>query len=71
MCVCNCKEVIKTQLVYCVCMQLHAVAAGLARDQSIREAVAAAKKYVTEAIRFAPNIGQGNGPLNHFYMLRG
>lgn len=53
------------------CTFASAVAAGLARDQSIREAVAAAKKYVTEAIRFAPNIGQGNGPLNHFYMLRG
>lgn len=53
------------------CTFASAVAAGLARKQSIREAVAAAKKYVTEAIRFAPNIGQGNGPLNHFYMLRG
>ena len=37
----------------------------------MREAVGDAKEYVTEAIRFAPTIGKGNGPLNHFYMLRG
>lgn len=47
-----------------------AIAAGLAKGQSLRASVSNAKKYVTEAIRFAPAIGQGNGPLNHFYMLR-
>lgn len=53
------------------CTFASAIAAGLAKGQSVRESVAEAKKYVTEAIRFAPNIGQGNGPLNHFYMLKG
>ena len=52
------------------CTFASAIAASLAKGLSIRESVSNAKKYVTEAIRFAPNIGQGNGPLNHFYMLR-
>ena len=25
-----------------------------------------AKRYVVEAIRMAPGIGRGHGPLNHF-----
>ena len=44
---------------------------ALAKGLSVRESVSDAKKYVTEAIRFAPAIGKGNGPLNHFYTLRG
>ena len=52
------------------CTFASATAAGLAKGQSLRESVSNAKKYVTEAIHFAPAIGQGNGPLNHFYMLR-
>jgi hydroxymethylpyrimidine/phosphomethylpyrimidine kinase len=32
-----------------------------------REAVAAAKEYVTEALRSAYPIGKGKGPMNHFY----
>ena len=53
------------------CTFASAIAAGLAKGNSVRDSVSDAKKYVTEAIRFAPNIGNGNGPLNHFYMLRG
>jgi hydroxymethylpyrimidine/phosphomethylpyrimidine kinase len=32
-----------------------------------REAVAAAKAYVTEALRAAYPVGKGKGPMNHFY----
>ena len=39
--------------------------------ESIRDAVAQAKEYVTEAIRRSFPIGQGHGPLNHFYKLWG
>ena len=34
------------------------------------EAVAAAKAYVAEAIRTAPGLGKGRGPLNHLWPLR-
>ncbi len=53
------------------CTFASAIAAGLAKGNSVRDSVSDAKKYVTEAIRYAPAIGKGNGPLNHFYMLRG
>jgi hydroxymethylpyrimidine/phosphomethylpyrimidine kinase len=53
------------------CTFASAVAAGLARRMSLLDAVAQAKEYVTEAIRHAFPIGQGHGPLNHFYKLWG
>jgi hydroxymethylpyrimidine/phosphomethylpyrimidine kinase len=43
-----------------------AIAAELAKGLNVPEAVAAAKRYITEAIRQAPAIGGGHGPLNHF-----
>jgi len=51
------------------CTFASAVAAGLARGMAVTEAVALAKDYVTEAIRTSFPIGQGHGPLNHFYKL--
>ena len=43
-----------------------AIAAELAKGLGVPEAVGEAKRYVTEAIRQAPEIGGGHGPLNHF-----
>lgn len=51
------------------CTFASAVAAGLAHDRTIIDSVALAKEYVTEAIRRSYPIGQGHGPLNHFYKL--
>ena len=51
------------------CTFASAVAAGLAQGKSVEEAVGQAKEYVTEAIRASFPIGQGHGPLNHFYEL--
>ena len=51
------------------CTFASAVAAGLARGMSTPSAVALAKDYVTEAIRHSFPIGQGHGPLNHFYRM--
>jgi hydroxymethylpyrimidine kinase/phosphomethylpyrimidine kinase len=48
------------------CTLSSAIAALLAREYEINEAVAQAKQYLTEAIRAAPDIGRGAGPLNHF-----
>ena len=48
------------------CTLSAAIAAGLAHDKSLRDAVAAALAFVDRAIRAAPGLGSGNGPLNHF-----
>ena len=49
------------------CAFASAIAAGLATGMGVTEAVGAAKEYVTEAIRRSFDIGEGHGPLNHFY----
>jgi hydroxymethylpyrimidine/phosphomethylpyrimidine kinase len=41
------------------------MAACLARGMSLEESVGAAKRFVTEAIRRAPRLGHGHGPVNH------
>jgi len=51
------------------CTFASAVAAGLAREMGVLDAVAQAKEYVTEAIRRSFPIGQGHGALNHFFKL--
>jgi hydroxymethylpyrimidine/phosphomethylpyrimidine kinase len=51
------------------CTFASATAAGLARGLPVREAVSEAKKYVTQTILRAFPMGQGHGPLNHFYEL--
>ena len=53
------------------CTYASAIAAQLARGKTITDAVAAAKTYVTEAIRHSLAIGHGAGPTNHFYFLPG
>ncbi|HJT28825.1 MAG TPA: bifunctional hydroxymethylpyrimidine kinase/phosphomethylpyrimidine kinase [Pyrinomonadaceae bacterium] len=48
------------------CTLSAAIASGLAKDLTLEQAVAAAKKYVTDAIRAlktAPRIGHGSRPL--------
>jgi hydroxymethylpyrimidine/phosphomethylpyrimidine kinase len=47
------------------CTLATAIACGLARMLPLREAVARAHGYVQQAIRTAPGLGAGNGPLNH------
>jgi hydroxymethylpyrimidine kinase/phosphomethylpyrimidine kinase len=47
------------------CTLAAGVAACLARGMSLEESVGAAKRYVTEAIRRAPRLGRGHGPINH------
>ena len=52
------------------CTFASAIAAGLAKGMEVVDAVAAAKEYVTEAIRRSADlgeVGQGHGPLHHFY----
>jgi hydroxymethylpyrimidine/phosphomethylpyrimidine kinase len=44
-----------------------AIAAFLARGYAMEQAVTEAKFYVTQAIRYAPCLGHGHGPLAHFW----
>ena len=53
------------------CTYSAAIAAGLAKGLTIRESVHRAKAYITEAIRTAPGLGGGVGPLNHFAPVPG
>jgi hydroxymethylpyrimidine/phosphomethylpyrimidine kinase len=47
------------------CTYSAAITAGLARGAPLREAVAAAKKFITRAIQTNPGLGSGFGPVNH------
>jgi hydroxymethylpyrimidine/phosphomethylpyrimidine kinase len=47
------------------CTLASAVAAGLAQGMTLHAAVARAHAYVQTAIRSAPGLGGGHGPLNH------
>jgi hydroxymethylpyrimidine/phosphomethylpyrimidine kinase len=49
------------------CTLSSAIAANLARGLSDREAIEGAREYLDGAIRHAPGIGSGHGPLNHFW----
>ncbi|GAB0113819.1 bifunctional hydroxymethylpyrimidine kinase/phosphomethylpyrimidine kinase [Acidisoma sp. C75] len=47
------------------CTLASAIAAGLAQGMALEAAIARARAYVAEAIRQAPGLGQGHGPLGH------
>lgn len=51
------------------CTLSSAIAANLAKSESIQSAVALAKKYVTYCIEHALEIGHGAGPLNQLSKL--
>jgi hydroxymethylpyrimidine/phosphomethylpyrimidine kinase len=47
------------------CTYSAAIAAGLACGLALGDAVAKAKRFIHEAIRTAPQLGRGSGPVNH------
>lgn len=53
------------------CTLASAVATGLAQGLALRDAVIRARAYVERAIRTAPGLGKGHGPLNHAWPLEG
>lgn len=53
------------------CALASAIACGLAQGRALKDAVARARDYVAAAIRSAPGLGAGHGPLDHAYALRG
>ncbi|MDO1559585.1 bifunctional hydroxymethylpyrimidine kinase/phosphomethylpyrimidine kinase [Brevundimonas sp. 2R-24] len=52
------------------CTLASACAAGLAQGLTLEAAVARAWAYVAEAIRRAPGLGKGHGPLDHAWPMR-
>ncbi|MDB5451947.1 MAG: thiD [Caulobacteraceae bacterium] len=53
------------------CTLASACAVGLAQGLSLETAVARAWGYVAEAIRRAPGLGAGHGPLDHGWPVKG
>ena len=51
------------------CTLASAIAAGIAQGLNIQIAAERARKYVFEAIRTAPGLGAGHGPLNHSHTI--
>jgi hydroxymethylpyrimidine/phosphomethylpyrimidine kinase len=49
------------------CTFASAIAAELAKGATVSDAVGRAKTYLTEALRRAPGLGQGHGPVQHFH----
>ncbi len=52
------------------CTLAAAITACLARGMHLSEAVGAAKRFVTEAIRQSPQLGRGFSPVNHNIKVR-
>lgn len=52
------------------CTLASAIAVGLAQGLALNAAVRRALAYVREAIRTAPGLGQGRGPLHHGHTAR-
>ncbi|GAB3319158.1 bifunctional hydroxymethylpyrimidine kinase/phosphomethylpyrimidine kinase [Larkinella ripae] len=55
------------------CTLSSAIAAGLANGLPVEESVSAAKSYLTRALRAGAEyrLGQGHGPVHHFYTFWG
>lgn len=53
------------------CTLASAIATGIAQGMELVKAVERARAYVQEAIRTAPGLGQGHGPLNHVILSGG
>jgi hydroxymethylpyrimidine/phosphomethylpyrimidine kinase len=51
------------------CTFASAIAANLALGRPLPDALRSARAYLEGAIRHAPGIGRGHGPLNHFWRL--
>ncbi|MFV8833782.1 bifunctional hydroxymethylpyrimidine kinase/phosphomethylpyrimidine kinase [Aquisalimonas sp.] len=52
------------------CTLASAIATGIAQGFPLDHAVARARDYLLEAIRTAPGLGAGDGPVNHCHTVR-
>ena len=53
------------------CTFAAAITSHLAHGHDLPTAIRGAQQYVAEAIRHAPNLGRGHGPLEHFFKFKG
>jgi len=53
------------------CTLASALATGLAQGLPLRQAVVRARAYLREALRTAPGLGRGQGPVNHGHTVGG
>jgi hydroxymethylpyrimidine/phosphomethylpyrimidine kinase len=51
------------------CTLSSSIAANLALGLDVRPAIERAREYLDGAIRHAPGLGRGHGPLNHFWRV--
>lgn len=51
------------------CTLSSAIAAGLAKNLSLSDAIDAAKNYISGALAAGLNLGKGRGPMNHAFLL--
>ncbi len=51
------------------CTFASAIATGIAQKMPLKDAVKRAHDYVAQAIKHAPEIGKGHGPLGHNFMM--
>lgn len=51
------------------CTLSSAIAAGLAKNLNLTDAISAAKNYISGALSFGLNLGKGSGPMNHAFLL--
>lgn len=51
------------------CTLSSAICSGLAKGESLEEAVKHAKEYITNCLKVGLDLGKGSGPLCHNYML--
>jgi hydroxymethylpyrimidine/phosphomethylpyrimidine kinase len=49
------------------CTFAAAIVAHLALGHSLRDAIPLVQQYIAGAIRHAPNLGRGQGPMDHFF----
>ena len=52
------------------CTFAASLAASLAQERTLVDAVGRAQSYIGGAIRSAPHLGRGHGPMNHFWQSR-
>ena len=53
------------------CTFAAALASHLALGRSVRDAIPLIQEYIAGAIQNAPELGEGNGPMNHFWRRSG
>jgi hydroxymethylpyrimidine/phosphomethylpyrimidine kinase len=48
------------------CTFAAAITSHLALGRTLRDAIPRAQRYIADAIRYAPDLGKGHGPMQHF-----